>query len=305
MEVFRKAASGISAAGLSCLVLVSAALIFSSPKSVPGPAAPSSQDPIDLPEILEKCAVYCDRLEGVILDFVCTESIVETTTELAGVKPTPVQGSRYGAMFNSRWARPGKTERSRFVYDYQLIRGKTGAVTERRTLLLENGRKVEEKDAALKTKAFTYSQVVMGPLGLLSRDEQSRLDFEFVKEATFKKEKAIIVEATPKPGNLGEFLYGKIWIRKNDAAILRIEWEPESMGNYEGIELLAKALGLEPQLIFTSEYAFEKNGIRFPSRYKIEERYLRRLKTALIRSTTDVTFSDYKFFTVETGVEIR
>jgi hypothetical protein len=52
----------------------------------------------------------------------------------------------------------------------------------------------------------------------------------------------------------------------------------------------------------TSEYAFEKNGIRFPSRYIVKGSYLGKLGRRFQRSETDVTYDRYKFFTVETEV---
>jgi hypothetical protein len=55
----------------------------------------------------------------------------------------------------------------------------------------------------------------------------------------------------------------------------------------------------------TTEYAFERNGVRFPSRYTIEEAYLSATNPPLIHSMTEVTQADYKFFRVETGVTIR
>jgi hypothetical protein len=77
------------------------------------------------------------------------------------------------------------------------------------------------------------------------------------------------------------------------------------MGNYEGIEEMARELGMKPRLSFVSEYDFEKNGLRFPSRYEIEEAYSSKVRAPLVRSKTEVTYDAYKFFTVETGVAIR
>jgi hypothetical protein len=68
---------------------------------------------------------------------------------------------------------------------------------------------------------------------------------------------------------------------------------------------VAKQIGAQPRLTLTTEFAFERNGVRFPSRYTIEEAYFFATSPPLIRSMTEVTQADYKFFKVETEVTIR
>lgn len=81
----------------------------------------------------------------------------------------------------------------------------------------------------------------------------------------------MVVEAVPKPGIRLQHLFGTIWLRKKDAGILKIEWNPASINNYQGVEETAKRLHVTPSLLVISEYAYEKNGIRFPSRYTLKE----------------------------------
>ena len=304
-------ALGRSVLSFAVLAALASALAHS---SVPGPALASGppvpgvhsqSQPADLAAILERCVAYCDKLSRSVLDFVCTERVEETIAQVSVARPA-VSGSSSRAMYFSRpWGSFDKRTRSKYLYDYQLVRAKSGDITETRVLLEENGHKVGVKDAPLKTRVFVYKYVVMGPVGLLGREEQAQFDYSVVKETTFKKQPVIIIQVAPKPGAAGNVLYGKVWVRKSDAGILRIEWQPESMGNYEGIEEMARELGMKPRLSFVSEYDFEKNGIRFPSRYEIEEAYSSKVRATLVRSRTEVTYDAYKFFTVETGVAIR
>ena len=162
-----------------------------------------------------------------------------------------------------------------------------------------------EKNAALKTRVFAYGLALMGPVTMLGRDRQNLFDFKIIKETTLGKDRAVIIQATPKPGSPGDILSGKIWVRKSDAGVLRIEWVPESIGHYERALDYAKQIGGQPHLTLTTEFAVEHNGVRFPSRYAIQEMYLFSTRSPLIRSTTTVTQADYKFFTVETGVTVR
>ena len=310
------AAMSVKALGHSILSFGVLAALASAPAhtSVPSPALAtrpsmpgvhSQSRPADLAAILERCAAYCDKLSRSVLDFVCEERVAETIAEIRMARPAVVAGGS-GTSFSSRpMVMVRKRERSKYLYDYQLVRARSGEISETRVLIEENGRKVEEKDASLKTRVFIYKYVVMGPVGLLGRAEQENFDFSVVKETTLKKQPVIIIQATPKPDAEGNVLFGKVWVRKNDAEILRIEWQPESMGNYEGIEQMARELGMKPRLSFVSEYSVEKNGIRFPSRYEIEEAYSSKWRALLVRSRTEVTYDAYKFFTVETGVVIR
>jgi hypothetical protein len=130
-------------------------------------------------------------------------------------------------------------------------------------------------------------------------------DYKIIKETTFGGDRAVLIEAVAKPGADREILSGKIWVRKKDAGVLRIEWIPESIGHYERIVDLAKQIGAKPQVTFTTEFAYERNGIRFPSRNSIEEKYLFDAGPPMVLSLIDVRQTDYRFFKVETGVTIR
>jgi hypothetical protein len=301
------------------LVSIATAVVFCSMPVKPRVlSARVLQDrPADLTDILERCAAYCDRLSGAILDFVCLERIdemvatltitskdtaaanFEDTQDLTKVAKSSDPGQVISAV------RVRKKVRSSFVYDYQLIQDKPGHITETRTLIKENGRSVLEKNAPLKTHVFSYGFIIMGPASLLGLDRQSLFDFKIIKETTLGKDRAVIIEAAPKPESHGGILYGKIWVRKSDAGVLRIEWVPESIGHYERVLDLAKQIGAQPRLTLTTEFAFERNGVRFPSRYTIEEAYLSANNPPLIHSTTEVTQTDYKFFKVETEVVIK
>lgn len=281
------------------------------------PAQSVQGSPADLANILELCAAYCDRLSGAILDFVCLEQIDEMVATLAitakdidsagfedprdllGIAKSSDPGQVSSAV------RVKKRVRSHFIYDYQLIKNKPGDLTETRTLIKENGRSVLEKNAPLKTHAFSYGFIVMGPVTLLGWDRQGLYDFKIIQETKLGRDRAVIIQANPKPGSHGGVLSGKIWVRKSDAAILRIEWVPESIGNYKGTLDLAKQIGAKPLLTLTTDFAFEQNGLRFPSLYTIEETYLFESGPALVRSRTEVTQVNYKFFKVETETMIR
>jgi hypothetical protein len=137
------------------------------------------------------------------------------------------------------------------------------------------------------------------------------------------------LEAKPKPNIKIKYLYGKLWINSRDGSILKIEWTQQSLQNIERVNKMARSLGAQARIKFASEYGFEKSGLRFPSRYYVEERYffpssrkfilvdkkgwLKHTRPLLVGAQKELLFSrvtvnyrDYRFFTVETKViEIR
>jgi Tfp pilus assembly protein PilE len=275
----------------------------------------------DLQKVLEGCAAYCERLESIALDFVCKEEIKETIYN----PYKPLEDSRRALLERNREIQTidrndyiyenvkyddfrQDTESNKYVYDYQLIQ--KGDITEARTLLKENGRKKNEANAALKTKRFFHKFVILGPVGLLSHNSQNFFNFQIVKTAKMWGSKCVILEASPKTNQIDRQLWGKIWVDIDDYSVLKIEWDERSMTTYEGVIKQAEAFRARPELKFTSEYKVEKNGIRFPSKYSVKENYIRPSEfnagmEKMAKSEIEVKYKDYKFFIVETEVEIK
>ena len=257
----------LSRATISLLIAVICAL----------PVRSNSQEQDDrarLAAILRKAADYCRKLDRAALDFVCLEEVTETSYNLS--PSTDV-----------------------YLYDYQLIR-KTGGAKEQRNLVAVNGKKANVRDTRPHTGHFQYENVLFGPVGLLSEYWQSFLSYKLVGEDAIQDLKAVIVEATPGPELKEAHPYGKIWIREDDGSVLKIVWDQKSLGNFKTIEEWAKEHGALPQITSFSEYGFEKNGIRFPSRSYTEQAYLRKDRGKSPAAEISVVYKDYKFFTVET-----
>jgi hypothetical protein len=257
----------------------------------------------DLSSYLGRAADYCDRLSGAVLNFVCRERIEEWF-----YTQKPADLSSIARLSGMEFIDPGMVfidhkEKYKYVYDYQLVRDRAGHIRESRILLEEHGKKVKIPDAPLKTHMFNYAYVVMGPLGLLSRNHQPDFEYRITGEEKVAGEPAVIIEARPKSGVHLDYLFGTIWLRKRDANVLKIQWNPSSIENYEALENEARQFKRKPEIVMTSEYAFEKNGIRFPSRYTVKENYVGKHGGHFRRSETDVSYDQYKFFTVETEVK--
>ena len=195
------------------------------------------------------------------------------------------------------------TEKNHYVYDYQLIQ-KEGNVKERRVLLEENGVKKKIFEAPLNVKRLHYKNITFGPM-LLSEFWQQYHDYRIVAKEKINGEMCFVVEALPKPSAGVAHLAGKIWVRERDFEVLKLEYDQETIDNYEGIEEMARKLDAKPRVKLTTEYGFEKKGIRFPSKYLQYEEYVDSKGVHFILSETTVNFRNYKFFTVETEVELR
>ncbi|MBN1274125.1 MAG: TonB family protein [Candidatus Aminicenantes bacterium] len=261
-------------------------------------AAPTEPADEELSRILDRCTKYCDRLAAVSLDFICKEKIEE---EIYTPRESHFFTPHSSQMFTSNTAM--KKDKHKFLYDYQLIR-KENTVKEQRILLEENGKKTHVENVPLETSVFKHRFVLFGPLGLLSRDMQAQHDFKFLKEEKFKGKPVYVIEAVPKSPLQFDHLFGKIFIDKENFSILRIEWDQESLQNYDIIEVIAQKLNAKPKITLITEFAFEKNGIRFPSLYAITETYISKSRgRRFTRSTTEVEYSAYQFFTVDTEIK--
>ncbi|MCJ7582985.1 MAG: hypothetical protein MUP98_20910 [Candidatus Aminicenantes bacterium] len=194
------------------------------------------------------------------------------------------------------------SELNTYVYDYQMVR-KDNIITDQRILLRENGKKKHEVDAEPKIKRFKHHNILFGPIALLDIQWQPFYDYKIIQREKFKRDNVVVIEANPKETNTSENPFGKVWVREDDFSIVKIEWDQRSLLNLEVFERDAKIFGARPEIKFTVEYGFEKNGIRFPSKYFVVETYYREGIKYFIRSRLFVTYIKYKFFTVESEVK--
>jgi hypothetical protein len=192
--------------------------------------------------------------------------------------------------------------KNKYVYDFQFIR-RDNQVKETRTLLEENGKKKNEKNASLKTKIFKFKGVLSGPVGILGECWQPYYNYKIVGEDEVNGLPAVVLNVVPKPGYKMDFLFGKVWFDQNDFSVLKVEWSPQRIGNYAVFESLGVKYKSESHITIISEFLVEKNGIRFPNSFFLEEAYINKKGKKFIRSETKVTYRGFKFFTVEVEVK--
>jgi len=267
-----------------------------------GPSTPSLRpaEEIRLRAVLNKAIRYCRRLERAALDFVCLEEISEKIDYSREREDEIYVPLNTGIRTQIKIAK--RKQENTYLYDFQFTR-KADFKKENRTLLEKNGKKAKEQDAPLETSVFQVRNVLFGPLGLLSENMQGYHHYQFVGEEEVQGEKVVVIDATPKKTLAGAHGFGQVWIKEGDGSVLKIEWKPESLTDIENLKARAKKYQSEIALTLVTEYGFEKNGIRFPSRDDSEEAYVRPDGTRFVRSRTSVIYRDYKFFTVETDIK--
>ena len=278
--------------------------------------SPSPPDPFQLALILKAGREYSQRLEKAALDFVCQEEVTdkidlskdsrrELTKEV--LDSTAVSNawysSHHGDLRFDRTLRGGMGT-SVYLFDYQFIR-RAGQITENRTLLKKNGKKAGANEPIPKTAVFQYSDILIVPVQILDERFREFYRYRLLREDAHDGVKCWVVEVSPSLSVVEKYLGGRIWLKQDDYSILKIEWDPATYSGYEKILLRAKASEAEARVTSLTEFGFEKNGIRFPSRDFTEEAYLGKDGKLFVRSQTQVVYKNYKFFTVETATEFK
>jgi hypothetical protein len=266
--------------------------------------------------VLKRVREYCRRLERAALDFVCYEEISETLdtsreSQKAAVRIDPRMTSGVGGVgrmglsgrpFTFEPSTPRKGDH-RYLIDYQFVR-KEGRVEEKRILLEEDGKKVRRKESPAQMSVFSCSDMLLMPVKLLDEKVEEFYSYRILREDDLAGTKVWILDISPRL-SIDGYLGGQLWISQADFQVLKIEWDPTTFGRYEAIRQNAARYQGSAAVTSFTEFGVEKNGLRFPSRDETEEAYLNAAGEKFVRSRTQVTFTNYRFFTVETETTFK
>lgn len=281
------------------------------------PIRPRQTDPFQVALLLRDAREYSRHLESAALDFVCAEHVQETVEPLPKGGRAPASLVPQNLEINPVSNRPGNMTlvhslevraraENRYVFDYQFTREPSG-LKERRVLLFKNGKKVKRGGSPPETMAFKYKDILLAPVELLDEKYAPSLTYRISEDVARPDSggSAVILEAVPRPDAFPPRLGGRVWVRREDSCVLRIEWDPSTFDNYDVIAARAKLLEAEPRVTSYTEYGFEKNGLRFPSVDHTEEAYVLKDGKTFVRARTRIEYRDYKFFVVETRSELK
>ncbi|MFC2140924.1 tetratricopeptide repeat protein [Acidobacteriota bacterium] len=255
-----------------------------------------------LRRILEKASAYCERLYNNFFHFFCREVITEYNRQSPYITLDPYRHSNVGLTTTTTHK---YINTHKYIYEYQLIRENKEAV-EWRTLLEVDGIRRNIKNAQLITR-HQYEKLIFGPIAFLSKFWQDYYDYKILREDSLMGERVVVIEAIPKAAKQVNQLVGNIWIKEDENSgfdILKLEWNPKAMlENFE--DILRREQGLNAKLSYTffAEFNIKREGFRLPSRYFIEEAYIREEdKKKNVHARTEVIFKDHRYFKVSTEV---
>ncbi len=241
-----------------------------------------------LDKILSKTADYCHKLNHSAYLFFCKEQLsekVDYEKDVGGRVP------------------PGRTlmAQKKYLYEYQLL--KEGMdIKERRIIIKRNGVKVKKEEVKLENWGYHYEKLIFGPVALLSRFWHSYFTYKILNEEVLVGEKTIVIECIPIRPPKKNLLFGKVWISEMDFTVLKIEWNPKLLDISRGFDELSKKYKSKPDISFGAEFYIKKRGIRFPSRFYIEEAYINKRNKRFVRLKQNIILKEYMFFTVGTEV---
>lgn len=292
---------GLSKLSMISSILVMAIALFAPTGRLSAETQDGMKDQAHLEEILKSTGEYCERVKKMALFYICHENIIDIENFFRGVSRA------VGMLREERTFSIRRVKRQTYRYDYQLIK-KGDDFLEQRILLEKNGKKKLQENADLNHLKYYSQYLIFGPVGFLSRSWQDHFTYFLIGEDMINGEPATIIQADPKEARLDNYSFGRIWINKN-FQIVRVEWEPASIQNYEDEILISRLGPFQKKVVWIADYTVEKNGVRFPSRQFVQEIFFRNspdgFQQKAVKRETQFEYTEYKFFIVETDVKFR
>ena len=280
---------------MNSLIFVSLCII---PSGIAGPipgniSETNNQKPLN--RILEETGDYCESVKNMALFYVCKEKVthVKYYYSKRGLERFSLSSGKLKAR---------DSRQKTFTYDYQLVK-KEKELREKRILLEEDGKEKYEEDVEIRPVKYIGKYLVYGPVGFLSKYWQKRFDYEIVGEEVIDGKETIIIASSPKKEREENENYGRVWVDNKNFSILKIEYDPRSIKDYEDELILSPIGDLKKKVVWTVNFGIEKKGVRFPSNQHVQEYYVTNEgKTVLVEEVT-FHYVDYKFFIVEVEVK--
>jgi hypothetical protein len=282
---------------LFSIILLIPALVIPSGFIIPIQERPdSTEDQKTLGTILKKTADYCERVKDIALFYVCKEKVEDERYFFSN------RNLLKFSMSSSDEIEPGRMREKTYTYDYQLVK-KEKELREKRILLEEDGKEKYEEDVEFRPVKYYGKYLVYGPVGFLSKQWQPAFEYRIVGRDVIDGKGTIVIESFPKEEREENCNYGRIWVDEEDSTILKIEYDPRSIENFEE-DLDQSPVGdLKKAVVWHIYYGIEKHGVRFPSQQLIQEFYVNGEGERILLEKILFSYEDYKFFVVETEVK--
>lgn len=249
-----------------------------------------------LDTILEKTADYCERVKDIALFYVCKERVEDERYFFSNRNLLKFSEASSGEI------KPRRMRKNTYAYDYQLVK-KEKELREKRILLEEDGEEKHEENVEIRPVKYYGKYLVYGPVGFLSKQWQPGFEYRIVGRDVIDGKGTIVIESFPKEEREENCNYGRIWVDEEDSSILKIEYDPRSIKDFEDDMSKSPVDDLTKAVVWHISYGVEKHGVRFPSQQLIQEFYVNEEGKRILLEKISFTYEDYKFFVVETEVK--
>ncbi len=251
-----------------------------------------------LDTILEKTADYCERVKDIALFYVCKEKVEDERYFFTN------RNLLKFSMSSPEEIEPRRIRKKTYTYDYQLVK-KEKELREKRILLEEDGKEKYEEDVEFRPVKYYGKYLVYGPVGFLSSQWQPGFEYRIVGKDVVEGKGTIVIESIPREEREENCNYGRIWVNEEDFSIVKIEYDPLSIKDFEDELTQFPAGDLRKTVVWRISYGIEKHGVRFPSQQLIQEFYVNEEGERILLEKISFSYEEYKFFVVETEVKYQ
>ncbi len=270
----------------------------------------------EMKRILQGAADYCDRLKKSAFHFYCQEKVHETRIPIsAAEKIDPhideVSQKKMANVALDQIRTKAYTHVKGYVFGYRLIK-QGSQIKESRDWISSTDNIKVEREQVVKPSIFFTEKAIFAPITLLDRSRQKNYDYQFIRLDTHKNRQTALIKAVPRKKNKADSIYGNIWIDMEDFSVMKIEADPKSIRGYDKLKELARKLRTRLYLSLVSEFDEIHDGIRFPTKVHMLEKYKGgriiasfRDQRGWERTRTEFLYSDYRFFSVQTDVTVH
>ena len=271
---------------------------------------------LEMKNILQGAADYCERLKQSAFHFYCREKILETSIPLSEAERVEADISegdmrRRGMSALREIREKAYTRVKGYLFGYRLIK-QSDQIKEERDFISSRDEIPVNRDQVIKTTAFFSEKSIFAPITLLDRTRQDKYNFQFIRYAKHNDRQAAVLRAEPKDLVETASIFGDIWIDLEDFSVMKIEADPRSIKSYNLLENFARKLRTRLALSLEIQFDLVHEGIRFPTQVNMLEKYKGGRIIADFqgskgweRTRVQFSYSDYQFFSVETDVKIQ
>ncbi len=197
-----------------------------------------------------------------------------------------------------------RNRKQNVVFDYQIIKERD-KIKENRTIFIPRNRKKKKK---WSPHTITVQNYFYGPVGLFHPSMQDLYYYELIPSPEDMKD-SWIVDVTPmhpdevNPQNGKKFLYGRVWIDKQDYSISKVAWIPRHSRRTRVFTNIANMLERNSEISFVTCFDFKKGVLRYPSSGIYSEYFKDHRDIKERFSQLNIKFTDYRFFNTATRIE--